>query len=83
LTPREREIVGFILKGHSAEATGQALGVASGTVRIHRRNIYAKLGRRVHPLALAATILAVQVVACYRVECRIISALWVGVSMFS
>lgn len=44
LTPREREIVGFILKGHSAEATGQALGVASGTVRIHRRNIYAKLG---------------------------------------
>lgn len=44
LTPREREIVGYILKGHSAEATGQALGVASGTVRIHRRNIYAKLG---------------------------------------
>ncbi len=44
LTPREREIVGYVLKGHSAEATGQALGIASGTVRIHRRNIYAKLG---------------------------------------
>jgi DNA-binding CsgD family transcriptional regulator len=44
LTPREREIVGFILKGYSAEATGQALKVSTGTVRIHRRNIYAKLG---------------------------------------
>lgn len=44
LTGREREIVGYILKGHSAEATGQALNIAPGTVRIHRRNIYAKLG---------------------------------------
>ncbi len=44
LTPREREITGWILKGYSAEATGQELGIASGTVRIHRRNIYAKLG---------------------------------------
>ena len=44
LTPREREIVGYILKGHSAEATGQALAISSGTVRIHRRNVYAKLG---------------------------------------
>lgn len=44
LTPREREIVGFILKGYSAEATGQVLNISTGTVRIHRRNIYAKLG---------------------------------------
>lgn len=44
LTPREAEVVEYILKGHSAEATGQALGIASGTVRIHRRNIYGKLG---------------------------------------
>ena len=44
LTGREREIVSYILKGHSAEATAAALGIASGTVRIHRRNIYAKLG---------------------------------------
>lgn len=43
LTPREREIVEFTLKGHSAEATGQILNIAPGTVRIHRRNIYAKL----------------------------------------
>jgi DNA-binding CsgD family transcriptional regulator len=43
LTPREREVAEFTLKGHSAESTGQLLGIAAGTVRIHRRNIYAKL----------------------------------------
>ncbi len=43
LTPREREIVEFTLKGHSPDAIGGLLGIASGTVRIHRRNIYAKL----------------------------------------
>jgi len=43
LTLREREIVEFALKGYSAEATGQALGISPGTVRIHKRNIYSKL----------------------------------------
>ena len=43
LTPREQEVVELTLRGHSAEATGQRLGITSGTVRIHRRNIYTKL----------------------------------------
>ena len=43
LTPREREVAEFTLKGHSALSTGQFLGISAGTVRIHRRNIYAKL----------------------------------------
>lgn len=43
LTPREREVVELTLKGHSAEAIGGLLGISPGTVRIHRRNIYAKL----------------------------------------
>ncbi|MDH5797045.1 MAG: helix-turn-helix transcriptional regulator [Paracoccaceae bacterium] len=43
LTPREREVVEFTLKGHSADAVGKILGIASGTVRIHRKNIYSKL----------------------------------------
>lgn len=43
LTPRERQIVEYTLKGHSSEATGSILSISSGTVRIHRRNIYAKL----------------------------------------
>lgn len=43
LTAREREVAEHTLKGHSAEAVGRLLGIAPGTVRIHRRNIYAKL----------------------------------------
>ena len=43
LTPREKEVVEFTLKGHSADAVGRILEISPGTVRIHRRNIYAKL----------------------------------------
>jgi len=43
LTAREREVVELTLRGHSADALGKLLGISSGTVRIHRRNIYAKL----------------------------------------
>jgi DNA-binding CsgD family transcriptional regulator len=43
LTSREREIAEHTLKGHSADAVGRILGISPGTVRIHRRNIYAKL----------------------------------------
>lgn len=44
LTAREAEIVELVLKGNSSEAIGQKLGIATGTVRIHRKNIYMKLG---------------------------------------
>ena len=43
LTPRERQVVELTLRGHSADAIGRILGISSGTVRIHRRNIYSKL----------------------------------------
>lgn len=43
LTPREHEVVEHTLRGHSADAVGKLLGISSGTVRIHRRNIYSKL----------------------------------------
>jgi DNA-binding CsgD family transcriptional regulator len=43
LTTREREVVEFTLKGHSAVAVGKILEISPGTVRIHRRNIYSKL----------------------------------------
>ncbi len=43
LTQRERQIVEYTLKGHSAAAVGLILSISPGTVRIHRRNIYAKL----------------------------------------
>lgn len=44
LTTRESEIVEHVLKGNSSEAIGKILGIATGTVRIHRKNIYMKLG---------------------------------------
>lgn len=44
LTHREAEIVELVLKGNSSEAIGKKLGIATGTVRIHRKNIYLKLG---------------------------------------
>ena len=43
LTPRERQVVELTLRGHSADAIGKMLKISSGTVRIHRRNIYSKL----------------------------------------
>ena len=44
LTVREREIVRMVLRGHSSEAIGRHCGIKTGTVKIHRKNIYAKLG---------------------------------------
>jgi DNA-binding CsgD family transcriptional regulator len=44
LTTREAEIVELVLKGNSSDAIGKLLGIATGTVRIHRKNIYMKLG---------------------------------------
>lgn len=44
LTAREAQIVELVLKGNSSDAIGKKLGIATGTVRIHRKNIYLKLG---------------------------------------
>ena len=44
LSPREREVAGLVLRGHSSESTAKTLGIAPGTVKVHRKNIYAKLG---------------------------------------
>ncbi|MCB1386499.1 MAG: helix-turn-helix transcriptional regulator [Nitratireductor sp.] len=44
LSRREIEIVSLVLKGHSSISVGEVLGITPGTVKIHRKNIYAKLG---------------------------------------
>jgi len=44
ITPRETQVVAQVLEGHSSESISKSLGISTGTVRIHRRNIYAKLG---------------------------------------
>jgi len=43
LTPREIEITSLILRGHSSAAIADALNIAEGTVKIHRKNIHQKL----------------------------------------
>ena len=43
ITPRETQVVVQVLEGHSSESISRSLGISTGTVRIHRRNIYAKL----------------------------------------
>jgi DNA-binding CsgD family transcriptional regulator len=43
ITPRETQVVAQVLEGHSSESIAKDLGISVGTVRIHRRNIYARL----------------------------------------
>ncbi|QND65017.1 hypothetical protein HB777_14735 [Mesorhizobium loti] len=42
LTPREIEVTSLILRGHSSAAIADALNIAEGTVKIHRKNIHQK-----------------------------------------
>ena len=44
LTPREPEVVRLILQGHSTPSAAAYLGIAQGTVKVHRHHAYAKLG---------------------------------------
>jgi len=43
LTPREAEIVRYILRGHSTESIALHLSISQETVKVHRKNIYKKL----------------------------------------
>ena len=44
LTLRQAEIVGLVLRGHSSKAIALQLAISPETVKVHRRNAYAKLG---------------------------------------
>jgi DNA-binding CsgD family transcriptional regulator len=44
LSRREQEVVRLILQGHSSLSIGETLGIAEGTVKIHRKHAYQKLG---------------------------------------
>lgn len=44
LTPRETAIVDLVLQGHSSESISLKLNISTGTVKVHRRNVYRKLG---------------------------------------
>jgi len=44
LTVREREITQLLLRGHSVKSIAHELDIAPGTVMVHKRNLFAKLG---------------------------------------
>ena len=44
LTDREREITQLLLRGHSVKSVARELQIAPGTVMVHKRNLFAKLG---------------------------------------
>ncbi|RYH09626.1 LuxR C-terminal-related transcriptional regulator [Tropicimonas sp. IMCC6043] len=46
LSRREAEIVQMILQGHSTPSIATELGIAEGTVKVHRHHAYSKLGIR-------------------------------------
>jgi DNA-binding CsgD family transcriptional regulator len=43
LTKREYEVVQLLLRGHSTRSSARELRIAQETVRLHRKNVYAKL----------------------------------------
>jgi two-component system nitrate/nitrite response regulator NarL len=43
LTPREREILAFLARGKSNKAIARQLGISADTVKLHVRNVLAKL----------------------------------------
>ena len=44
LTQREREITQLLLRGHSTKSVARELEIAPGTVMVHKRNLFTKLG---------------------------------------
>jgi len=44
LSAREHEVVQLILLGHSTPSAASYLGIAEGTVKVHRHHAYSKLG---------------------------------------
>jgi len=44
LTERERQVSQLLLRGHSSKSIARELEIAPGTVMVHKRNLFAKLG---------------------------------------
>lgn len=43
LSPREKDIVGQVLKGHPVKGIADTLGISTNTVKVHRQRIFEKL----------------------------------------
>ena len=44
LTQRKRQITQLLLRGHSSKSIARELDIAPGTVMVHKRNLFSKLG---------------------------------------
>ena len=44
LTERERQVSQLLLRGHSSKSIARQLDIAPGTVMVHKRNLFSKLG---------------------------------------
>lgn len=44
LTRREQQIAQLLLRGHSSKSVARELDIAPGTVMVHKRNLFSKLG---------------------------------------
>ena len=44
LTEREQQVSQLLLRGHSSKSIARELDIAPGTVMVHKRNLFAKLG---------------------------------------
>ncbi len=52
-TARERDVLNMMLEGHCVKAIARQLKLGLETVKMHRKNLYAKLGIGSHPELLA------------------------------
>ncbi len=57
LSPREREVLAWIKEGKSNEEIGMILGISPGTVKVHVKNILAKLDATTRTQAVAKALL--------------------------
>jgi FixJ family two-component response regulator len=46
LTPREREVFGFVVRGRMNKQTARELGITERTIKAHRQRIFDKLGAK-------------------------------------
>jgi FixJ family two-component response regulator len=44
LTPRERQVLDFVIKGLLNKQIGSALGIHEKTIKVHRARVFQKMG---------------------------------------
>ena len=53
LTPRQRDVLRELLAGCCIEAVAARMGVAVGTAKYHRNELYSRIGVNSHPQLMA------------------------------